>query len=71
MVMNKEAKDSEEEVMSFVASNVAHYKKIRVLQFVDSIPKSSSGKIMRRVIKDKMIQTIKTSCPTTTRKGAF
>ncbi|KAG5227937.1 Ca4CL [Salix suchowensis] len=42
-------------VMSkFVASNVAHYKKVRVVQFVDSIPKSPSGKIMRRLLKEKM-----------------
>lgn len=70
MVMNIEAKDNEEEVMNFVASNVAQYKKIRVLQFVDSIPKSSSGKIMRRLIKDKMIETIK-SCPKTTPRVLF
>lgn len=70
MVMNIEAKDNEEEVMNFVASNVAQYKKIRVLQFVDSIPKSSSGKIMRRLIKDKMIETIK-SCPKTAPRVLF
>lgn len=62
MVMNKGAKQSEEEVMNFVASNVAQYKRVRVLQFVDTIPKSSSGKIMRRLIKDKMVQNMK-ACP--------
>lgn len=59
VVMNKGSKESEEEVMKFVASNVAQYKKVRVLQFVDTIPKSSSGKIMRRLIKDKMLQNMR------------
>ena len=44
--------------MDYVASNVAHYKKVRVLQFVDTIPKSPSGKIMRRLLKEKMIENM-------------
>ena len=59
VVMNPEAKESEEEIMGFVASNVAHYKKVRRLQFVDAIPKSHSGKIMRRLIKEKMAENVK------------
>ncbi|KAJ6702223.1 4-COUMARATE--COA LIGASE-LIKE 1 [Salix koriyanagi] len=54
VVMSKGAEESEEDIMEFVASNVAHYKKVRVVQFVDSIPKSPSGKIMRRLLKEKM-----------------
>ncbi|CAN0858862.1 4-coumarate--CoA ligase-like 1 [Linum grandiflorum] len=49
---------SEEDIMKFVAANVAHYKKVRVVQFVETIPKSPSGKIMRRFIKDQMLQRI-------------
>ena len=52
VVVAHDAKETEEDILSYVASNVAHYKKIRVLQFVDSIPKSPSGKIMRRLLKD-------------------
>ncbi|CAK9137298.1 unnamed protein product [Ilex paraguariensis] len=59
VVMNSRAKESEEEIMEFVSSNVAHYKRVRVLQFVDKIPKSPSGKIMRRLIKEKMVENIK------------
>jgi 4-coumarate--CoA ligase len=40
------------EVQEFVASQVAHYKQIRRLEFIDAIPKSASGKILRRVLKD-------------------
>lgn len=39
-----------EEVMAFVEPHVAHYKRIRHVAFADSIPKSPSGKILRRVL---------------------
>jgi acyl-coenzyme A synthetase/AMP-(fatty) acid ligase len=34
--------------MDHVAKRVAPYKKIRKVLFVDSIPKSAAGKILRR-----------------------
>ncbi|CAI0548229.1 unnamed protein product [Linum tenue] len=39
---------TEAEVMDFVAKQVAPYKKIRRVAFVNSIPKSPAGKILRR-----------------------
>lgn len=56
IVMNKSAKESEEDIMSYVSSNVASYKRVRVVQFVDSIPKSASGKIMRRFLKESAVK---------------
>jgi acyl-CoA synthetase (AMP-forming)/AMP-acid ligase II len=44
---------SAEELMAYVAERVAPYKKIRRLEFVDSIPKSASGKILRRVLVER------------------
>jgi acyl-CoA synthetase (AMP-forming)/AMP-acid ligase II len=41
---------TEDDVKSFVESKVAHYKRIRHVAFVDQIPKSPSGKILRRVL---------------------
>ena len=41
---------SAEALMDFVAEKVAAYKKIRLLEFIDKIPKSASGKILRRVL---------------------
>jgi acyl-CoA synthetase (AMP-forming)/AMP-acid ligase II len=41
---------TEAELMKFVASQVAPHKKIRLLEFIDKIPKSASGKILRRVL---------------------
>ncbi len=37
-------------VRSHVAAHVAPYKRIREVEFVDAIPKSPSGKILRRVL---------------------
>jgi acyl-CoA synthetase (AMP-forming)/AMP-acid ligase II len=37
-----------EELMAFVAEHVAAYKKVRAVEFVERIPKSASGKILRR-----------------------
>ena len=42
-----------EAILSFVADRVAPHKKIRHLEFVDSIPKSPSGKILRRVLVER------------------
>lgn len=42
-----------EEIMAFVANRVAPHKKIRQLEIVDSIPKSLSGKILRRVLIER------------------
>src|SRR4029453_1437274 len=39
-----------EAIMEFVAERVAPHKRIRYLEFVDAIPKSPSGKILRRVL---------------------
>jgi acyl-CoA synthetase (AMP-forming)/AMP-acid ligase II len=37
-----------DDIMAFVAERVAPYKKLRELEFVASIPKTASGKILRR-----------------------
>ena len=42
-----------EAILDFVAERVAPYKRIRHLEFVDQIPKSPSGKILRRVLVEK------------------
>jgi len=48
-----QGKASADELLNFVAGQVAHYKKVRRLEFVDAIPKSPSGKILRRVLADR------------------
>ncbi len=41
---------SADQIMAFVAEQVAPFKKIRRLEIVQQIPKSASGKILRRVL---------------------
>jgi acyl-CoA synthetase (AMP-forming)/AMP-acid ligase II len=41
-----------DEILAFVAARVAPYKKLRAIQLVEKIPKSPSGKILRRVLRD-------------------
>ena len=42
-----------EEVMTFVADRVAPHQKVRAVEFIDTIPKSASGKILRRELRDR------------------
>jgi acyl-CoA synthetase (AMP-forming)/AMP-acid ligase II len=44
---------SAQEILDHVASIVAPTKKIRLLEFVDEIPKSAAGKILRRILVEK------------------
>ena len=42
----------ESDVIDFVAAHVAPYKKVRVVDFVDEIPRSAAGKILRTTLRD-------------------
>ncbi len=44
---------SAEDVQAFVAGQVASYKQIRRVTFIDAVPKSASGKILRRLLRDQ------------------
>ncbi|KAG9141967.1 hypothetical protein Leryth_009327 [Lithospermum erythrorhizon] len=48
VVRHSQSSLDENEVMDFVAKQVAPYKKIRRVRFVTSIPKSPAGKILRK-----------------------
>ena len=39
--------------MAFVAGRVAPHKRIRHLEFIEQVPKSASGKILRRLLIDR------------------
>jgi acyl-CoA synthetase (AMP-forming)/AMP-acid ligase II len=47
------AQASPEEIIAFVAERVASYKRIRSVEFIDKIPKSPSGKILRRLLVER------------------
>jgi acyl-CoA synthetase (AMP-forming)/AMP-acid ligase II len=42
-----------EELVTYVAAHVAPYKRIRRVEFVEEIPKSATGKILRRVLVER------------------
>ena len=44
---------SEEELMNFVNKQVTPYKKIRELEFIDEIPVSAAGKVLKRVLRER------------------
>jgi acyl-CoA synthetase (AMP-forming)/AMP-acid ligase II len=44
-----------DELMEWVAKHVAPYKRIREVEFVDEIPKSASGKILRRLLREEHV----------------
>ncbi|MCA9965142.1 MAG: AMP-binding protein [Anaerolineales bacterium] len=42
-----------EALLDFVAARVAPYKKVRELEFIDAVPKSPTGKLLRRVLVER------------------
>src|SRR5262249_35593205 len=47
------ASTSAEELTMWVAERVAPYKRVRRIEFIDRIPKSPSGKILRRLLVER------------------
>jgi acyl-CoA synthetase (AMP-forming)/AMP-acid ligase II len=52
IVLKPGAEATASELQEFVAEHVAHYKRLGEVAFVDAIPKSPSGKILRRLLRD-------------------
>ena len=45
---------SQEEIQAYVGSQLSHYKQLHRVTFVETIPKSPSGKILRRLLRDSL-----------------
>ena len=45
---------SAQDVLDYVAERVAPYKRVRAVTFVDAIPKSASGKILRKDLRAQL-----------------
>jgi acyl-coenzyme A synthetase/AMP-(fatty) acid ligase len=43
-----------DELCGFVADRLTHYKQPREVHFVDAVPKTASGKILRRELRKQM-----------------
>jgi acyl-CoA synthetase (AMP-forming)/AMP-acid ligase II len=55
VVLKPGAEATAEDVRAHVAGQVATYKQLRRVELTDAIPKSASGKILRRVLKDQAL----------------
>ena len=44
---------TEEDLLAFVAGHTAPYKRVRRIEFIEAVPKSASGKILRRELRDR------------------
>ncbi|KAJ7568478.1 hypothetical protein O6H91_01G034100 [Diphasiastrum complanatum] len=58
VVRKPESEITKEDIYNFVASQVTGYKKVRRVEFMDSIPKSSSGKILRRQVRATLMKRL-------------
>jgi long-chain acyl-CoA synthetase len=52
-VVKKDPTLTEEEVIAFCKENLTGYKRPHYIEFVDDLPKSNVGKILRRELRDK------------------
>ena len=52
VVLMEGSQVSEKEIMDFVNERVAPYKKIRELEFIDNLPISAAGKVLKRVLRE-------------------
>ncbi len=51
IVLNEGAETTEQEIIEFCRESLAAYKVPRLVQFVPDVPKTSTGKIMRRMLR--------------------
>jgi len=53
IVLKEGCQLTEEEIIKFCEGKLAPYKKIRAVQFIEEIPKTPVGKVLRRVLRDR------------------
>jgi len=59
-VVKKEGEElTEEDVITYCKENLAAYKVPKILEFIDELPKSAVGKILRRKLKDMEMEKLK------------
>ncbi|MFD5398743.1 4-coumarate--CoA ligase family protein [Streptomyces sp. NPDC127097] len=53
VVRQRGARLTEDEVIAYVAGRVAPYKKVRRVEFLAGVPRATTGKILRRELRDR------------------
>jgi acyl-CoA synthetase (AMP-forming)/AMP-acid ligase II len=57
VVKQSRAALTEDDVIEFMSGEVAPYKKVRQVEFIDAVPKSASGKILRKDLRSGSAST--------------
>lgn len=52
--LKPDVKATADEIIEFVNEKVAHYKHIREVHFIDEMPVNGAGKILKRVLREKL-----------------
>jgi long-chain acyl-CoA synthetase len=63
VVKNDHASVTAEEIIAFCKSNLASFKAPKSIEFVESLPKNPSGKILKRVLRDRYWQNAPAARP--------
>ena len=53
VVKKQDTNVTADELMEYVGAQVATFKRVREVEFVDSVPKNPSGKLLRRVLVEQ------------------
>jgi fatty-acyl-CoA synthase len=72
VVLRNGAQSDEKELIAFCREHLAHYKCPRSIEFTDILPKTGTGKVLKRELRKKYWQgreTIRPDIPSAVRKG--
>jgi long-chain acyl-CoA synthetase len=53
VILNENVQATEEDIINFCTTHIAHYKAPRTVEFVKSLPKNPQGKILKKDIRSK------------------
>jgi long-chain acyl-CoA synthetase len=53
VVLRKGQSATPDEIITFANGKLAGYKRVHIVEFIDTIPKTASGKILRRDLKER------------------
>jgi fatty-acyl-CoA synthase len=54
VILQKDATVSENEILSALQGKIAHYKIPKKIFFVDDLPRNQSGKVLKRILKNRL-----------------